>query len=51
MNDFVVSIDKEKFQVVLKNHKVKVNDSEYDVEISHLSPYTYLIKINNKVLN
>ena len=49
MNDFVVSIDKEKFQVVLNNRKVKVNDSEYDVEISHLSPYTYLIKINNKV--
>ena len=49
MNDFVVSIDKEKFEVVLNNHKVKVNDSEYNVEISHLSPYTYLIKINNKV--
>ncbi len=52
MSDFVVTIDKKKFSVNTNNfHKIKINGSEYDSQITQLSRHTYKVKLNNKIFH
>ena len=52
MSDFVVTIDKEKFSVNTNNfHKIKLNGSEFESQITQLSPHTYKVKLNNKIFH
>jgi len=50
MSDYIVSIDENKHLLkILGQNKVELNGENYGVELSQLSKYTYLLKINNKV--
>ena len=52
MSDFVVTIDKEKFSVNTNNfHKIKLDGSEFETQITQLSSHTYKIKLNNKIFH
>ena len=46
MNEFIVTIDEEKFIINTSDTKsVKIGDKEYKLDISHLSDHTYSTKI------
>ena len=50
MSDYIVSIDENKHLLkILSQDKVELNGKNHTVELSQLSKYTYLLKINNKV--
>ena len=52
MNDFVVTIDNNKLSVeLIRTDLIKLNGTEYNVNVSKLSEYTYQIQINNKVFH
>ena len=52
MSDFVVTIDEEIFSINSnQNHSVLLNDIEYEVEISQLSPHTYKVKLENQIFH
>ena len=50
MNDYTVSVNNNKHNLkILKNNKVELNGDNFDVELSQLSKYSYLLKVNNRV--
>jgi biotin carboxyl carrier protein len=50
MADYIVSIDEKKHSLkILSNDKVKLNGDNHEVELSQLSKYTYLLKIDNNI--
>lgn len=50
MNDFVVKTGLENFNITInRNNKVLVNNNERKVELSKLSDYSYLLKVDDKV--
>ncbi len=50
MNDYTVSINANKHSLkILGNNKIKLNGNNYNVELSQLSKYSYLLKVNNNV--
>ena len=52
MNDFVITIDDDKFAVeLLRSDLVKFNGSERSIDISKLSEYTYQVQMDNKVFH
>ena len=52
MNDFIVTIDEEKFIINTADPKrVKVGDKEYDLDISQLSEHTYSLKLGNEIFH
>lgn len=52
MNDFIVTIDEEKYIInTSDSHKVKVDDNEYKLDISQLSDHTYSLKLDNEIFH
>lgn len=52
MTDFIATIDEEKFDVNTNNsHKVILNGSKHEIEISQLSPHTYKVKLDNNIFH
>jgi biotin carboxyl carrier protein len=50
MNDFIVTIDEEKFVInTSDSRRVKVGDIEYKLDISQLSDHTYSLKLGNEI--
>lgn len=50
MNEFVVNVGKKKFDISISgNNSVLLNKKKKKVELSKLSDYTYLLKIDEKV--
>ena len=50
MNDFVVNTGLENFNITInRNNKILVNEKEREVELSKLSDYSYLLKVDEKV--
>jgi biotin carboxyl carrier protein len=50
MNDYIVSINENKHSIkILNASKVKLNGKEYDFELTQLSKYSYLLKVDNKI--
>lgn len=50
MSNYIVSIDDNKHSLKILSHdKVELNGNNYEVELSQLSKYSYLLKVNNKV--
>jgi len=50
MNDYTVSVNNNKHNLkILNNNKVELNGDNFDVELSQLSKYSYLLKVNNRV--
>lgn len=52
MNDFVSTIDNDKFSVELvRSDLIKLNGKEHTVDISKLSEYTYQVQLDNKLFH
>lgn len=52
MNEFIVTIDEEKFIINTSDTKsVKIGDKEYMLDISHLSDHTYSLKLDNQIFH
>lgn len=50
MSDYIVSIDEKKHSLKILNHdKVELNGNNHEVELSQLSKYTYLLKVDNNI--
>jgi len=50
MNDFVVNTGLEDFNITInRSNKILVNDNEREVELSKLSDFSYLLKVDDKV--
>ncbi len=50
MNDFVVNTGLEDFNITInRSNKILVNEKKRDVELSKLSDYSYLLKVDDKV--
>jgi len=50
MTDYIVSIDKKKHTLkILSNKRVQLNGNKHEVELSQLSKYAYLLKIDNTI--
>ncbi|MBU0475583.1 MAG: acetyl-CoA carboxylase biotin carboxyl carrier protein subunit [Bacteroidetes bacterium] len=50
MNDYTVSVNNNKHNLkILNNNKVELNGVILYVELSQLSKYSYLLKVNNRV--
>jgi len=50
MADYIVSIDEKKHSLKIFSHdKVELNGEIYEVELSQLSKYSYLLKLNNNI--
>lgn len=50
MNDFVVNTGLENFNITInRSNKILVNEKEREVELSKLSEYSYLLKVDEKV--
>ena len=50
MNDFVVNTGLEDFNITInRSNKILVNEKEREVELSKLSDYSYLLKVDEKV--
>ncbi|MCP5064663.1 MAG: acetyl-CoA carboxylase biotin carboxyl carrier protein subunit [Ignavibacteriae bacterium] len=50
MNDFVVMVGEKKFEISTnRSNKVLVNNYQREVELSKLSDYSYLLKVDNRV--
>ncbi len=50
MSDYMVSIDDNKHSLkIFSNYKVELNGKNFEVELSQLSKYSYLLKVNNNV--
>ena len=50
MNDFVVNTGLKKFDITLnRSNKILINNNEREVELSKLSDFSYLLKIDEKV--
>ncbi len=48
MADYIVSLNEKKYSLkILSYNKVELNGDTYDVELSQLSKYSYLIIVNN----
>ncbi|MCW8849969.1 MAG: hypothetical protein OQJ81_08330 [Melioribacteraceae bacterium] len=52
MNDFIVTIDEEKFIInTSDSRKVKLGDREFNLDISQLSDHTYSLKLGNEIFH
>lgn len=52
MNDFIVTIDDEKFIINTSDSKnVRVGDKKYQLDISQLSDHTYSLKLGNEIFH
>jgi biotin carboxyl carrier protein len=52
MNDFVVTIDNEKFSINTDhNQSVSINGTEHEIDVSQLSAHTFKIKLDNKIFH
>jgi biotin carboxyl carrier protein len=49
MNDFVVSSNKNKYNVSINESRVIIDDNEFTTNLTQLSNHLYLLKINDKV--
>ncbi|MCF6271462.1 MAG: acetyl-CoA carboxylase biotin carboxyl carrier protein subunit [Melioribacteraceae bacterium] len=50
MTDYIVSINDNKHLLkILSNNSIELNDDNYEVELSQLSNFSYLLKVNNRV--
>jgi biotin carboxyl carrier protein len=50
MSDYTVSIkDKKHLLKILNSEKISLNGKNFDVELSQLSKYSYLLKIDNNI--
>ena len=50
MADFIVSINEKKNSLKILSHdKVELNGNNHEVELSQLSKYTYLLKVDNNI--
>ena len=50
MTDYIVSIDEKKHSLkILSHNKVELNGNNHEVELSQLSKYAYLLKIDNTI--
>ncbi len=50
MNDYIVSINEKKHTIkILDSNKVELNGKNYSYELSQLSKYSYLLKVDNKI--
>jgi len=52
MTDYIVSIDEKKHSLkILSHNKVELNGNNHEVELSQLSKYTYLLKVDNNIFH
>lgn len=50
MNDYVVTSDDKKFNVSVNSvETIRINDKNYKINLSKISDYAYLLKVDNKV--
>ena len=50
MSDYIVSIDEKKHSLKILSHtKVELNGNNHEVELSQLSKYTYLLKVDHNI--
>jgi len=50
MTDYIVSIDEKKHSLkILSHNKVELNGNNHEVDLSQLSKYTYLLKVDNNI--
>lgn len=50
MSDYTVSINDKKHALkIMRQNKVELNGDNYDVELSQLSKYSYLLRVNNNI--
>ena len=50
MNDFVVNTGSKTFNVTINNsNTIKLNNNEHEVELSKLSDFSYLLRVDKKV--
>ena len=50
MNDYTISVNDNKYNFkILTQNIIELNGTNFDVELSQLSQYSYLLKVDNRV--